>query len=105
MKEGILTSILKKGKDQKIPANYRGITVTSVFSKILEHTLQTRLSCIQGESQSERAVCKPGERMPALHAGKELYILQMLISGISGTEPLSVILTVINSQYYNFNES
>ena len=35
LKEGILTPVLKKGKDQKIPANYRGITVTSVFSKII----------------------------------------------------------------------
>ena len=53
LKEGILTPVLKKGKDQKIPANYRGITVTSVFSKILEHTLQTRLNIILDESQNK----------------------------------------------------
>ena len=29
LKEGVLTPVLKKGKDQKIPSNYRGITVTT----------------------------------------------------------------------------
>jgi hypothetical protein len=32
---GILTPILKKGKDKNIPGNYRGIVVTNTFSKIL----------------------------------------------------------------------
>ena len=33
---GILTPILKKKKDKTCPDNYRGITVTSVFGKLLE---------------------------------------------------------------------
>jgi hypothetical protein len=31
MKSGILTPILKKGKDKNIPGNYRGIVVTNTF--------------------------------------------------------------------------
>ena len=34
LKEGILTPVFKKG-DPSIPGNYRGITVTPVFLKIL----------------------------------------------------------------------
>ena len=43
MKSGILTPILKKGKDKKIPGNYRGIVVTNTFSKILESIIKDRL--------------------------------------------------------------
>ena len=53
LKEGVLTPVLKKGKDQKIPANYRGITVTTTFSKILEHSLQTRLNNVLDATQSK----------------------------------------------------
>ena len=53
LKEGVLTPVLKKGKDQKIPANYRGITVTTIFSKILEHSLQTRLNSVLNATQSK----------------------------------------------------
>ena len=53
LKEGVLTPVLKKGKDQKIPSNYRGITVTTVFSKILEHSLQTRLNNLLDAWQSQ----------------------------------------------------
>ena len=53
LKEGVLTPVLKKGKDQRIPSNYRGITVTTVFSKILEHTMQTRLNNLLDETQSK----------------------------------------------------
>ena len=31
MKEGVLTPVFKKGKYQKIPSNYRGITVTTIL--------------------------------------------------------------------------
>ena len=48
----MLTPALKKGKDQKIPFSYRGITVTTVFSKILETTLQPRLDSLLGPTQS-----------------------------------------------------
>jgi hypothetical protein len=43
MKSGILTPILKKGKDKNIPGNYRGIVVTNTFSKILESIIKDRL--------------------------------------------------------------
>ena len=41
LKEGILTPIFKKG-DTSDPGNNRGITVTPVLLKILEHILNAR---------------------------------------------------------------
>ena len=41
LKQEILTPIFKKG-DTNDPGNYRGITVTPVLLKILEHILNTR---------------------------------------------------------------
>jgi hypothetical protein len=43
MKSGILTPVLKKGKDKNIPGNNRGIVVTNTFSKILESIIKDRL--------------------------------------------------------------
>ncbi|MEW8544220.1 MAG: reverse transcriptase family protein, partial [Candidatus Thiodiazotropha sp.] len=51
LKEGIVTPIFKKGDDTD-PGNYRGITVTPVLLKILEHVLNTRHNKILIESQS-----------------------------------------------------
>ncbi|XP_021366488.1 uncharacterized protein LOC110458857 [Mizuhopecten yessoensis] len=52
MKEGILTPILKKGKDKTIPSNYRGITVTNVFSKVFEAIIKVRLEEILNQKQN-----------------------------------------------------
>ena len=41
LKEGILTPIYKKG-DPADPGNYRGITVTPVLLKVLEHVINAR---------------------------------------------------------------
>ncbi|CAG2185247.1 unnamed protein product [Mytilus edulis] len=43
LKNGILTPVLKKKKDKTIPGNYRGIVVTSIFSKIFETIIKDRL--------------------------------------------------------------
>lgn len=43
LKEGILTPVHKKGKDKCYPANYRGITVTSIFSAIIESIIKNRI--------------------------------------------------------------
>ncbi|CAC5359728.1 unnamed protein product [Mytilus coruscus] len=43
LKNGILIPDLKKGKDKTIPGNYRGIVVTSIFSKIFETIIKDRL--------------------------------------------------------------
>ena len=43
LKGGILTPILKKNKDRQNPANYRGITVTKIFTKILQSVLKSRI--------------------------------------------------------------
>ena len=51
LKEGILTPIFKKG-DPSNPGNYRGITVTPVLLKILEHILNARHSQILMNTQS-----------------------------------------------------
>jgi hypothetical protein len=40
LKTGLLTPVLKKEKDPKIPGNYRGIAVTPVLGKILESILK-----------------------------------------------------------------
>ena len=54
LQEGTLTPIYKKG-DTSDPGNYRGITVTPVLLKILEHILNTRhndiFSCTQSRLQ------------------------------------------------------
>jgi hypothetical protein len=36
LKTALLTPVLKKEKDPKIPGNYRGIAVTPVIGKILK---------------------------------------------------------------------
>ena len=43
LKSGILTPVLKKNKDKNNPANYRGITVTKIFTKILQIILKSRI--------------------------------------------------------------
>ena len=52
LKEGILTPIYKKG-DPTNPGNYRGITVTPVLLKVLEHVLSRRHNKILEETQSK----------------------------------------------------
>ena len=51
LKEGTLTPIFKKG-DTSDPGNYRGITVTPVLLKVLEHILNTRHNEIFLSTQS-----------------------------------------------------
>ena len=51
LKEGLLTPIYKKG-DPTNPGNYRGITVTPVLLKVLEHILNTRHNKISKTTQS-----------------------------------------------------
>ena len=51
LKEGILTSLYKKGGSTD-PGNYRGITVTPVLLKVLEHILNNRHNKILEETQS-----------------------------------------------------
>ena len=51
LKEGLLTPIYKKG-DKSDPSNYRGITVTPVFLKLLEHILNERHNKILLDTQS-----------------------------------------------------
>ena len=51
LKEGIVTPIYKKG-DASLPGNYRGITVTPVILKVLEHILNTRHNTILEPKQS-----------------------------------------------------
>ena len=51
LKEGTLTPIYKKG-DNSDPGNYRGITVTPVLLKILEHIMNARHNEIFSTTQS-----------------------------------------------------
>jgi hypothetical protein len=43
LKRGIMTPVLKKNKDRQNPANYRGITVTKIFIKIIQSILKSRV--------------------------------------------------------------
>ncbi|CAC5406653.1 unnamed protein product [Mytilus coruscus] len=43
LKGGIMTPVLKENKDRLNPANYRGITVTKIFTKILQSVLKSRI--------------------------------------------------------------
>ncbi|XP_033731546.1 uncharacterized protein LOC117321188 [Pecten maximus] len=52
LKSGLLTPIYKKG-DQQNPSNYRGITVTTIILKILEHILNARHNIILDPTQSK----------------------------------------------------
>ncbi|MES9884558.1 MAG: reverse transcriptase family protein [Sedimenticola sp.] len=52
LKEGLLTPVFKKG-DPENPSNYRGITVTSVIMKVLEHILNQRHNLILDQTQSK----------------------------------------------------
>ena len=51
LKEGIITPVYKKG-DPTDPGNYRGITMTPVLLKVLEHDLNCRHNKILEETQS-----------------------------------------------------
>ena len=51
LKGGLVTPIYKKG-EKTDPANYRGITVTSILLKVVEHIMNKRHNLILGESQS-----------------------------------------------------
>ena len=42
-KEGMVVPVPKKGKDHRLTDNYRGITITSIIGKVLEHAIQHRL--------------------------------------------------------------
>ena len=52
LKEGILTTVYKTG-DTSNPSNYRGISVTHILLKIIEHILNTRLNPALLETQSK----------------------------------------------------
>ena len=50
-KTGVITPVLKKGKDSKLLENYRGITVTAIFEKVFEYALLEKLHIAQSEMQ------------------------------------------------------
>ena len=51
LKSGLITPIFKKGEKTN-PANYRGITVTSILLKIVEHILNRRHNAQLEKTQS-----------------------------------------------------
>ena len=50
-KTGIITPVLKKGKDAKAMENYRGITVSGALGKLFEYTLLSKLNFTQSSQQ------------------------------------------------------
>ena len=51
LKTGILTPILKKGKDKTLPTSYRGITVTPLVGKIIEAIIKEYIEPILRPTQ------------------------------------------------------
>ena len=49
-KTGIITPVLKKGKDSKCMENYRGITVSATFGKLFEYTVLNQMNYEQSET-------------------------------------------------------
>ena len=52
LKEGILTPVEKKGKDKKLPGNYRSIVVTNSIMKIVESILKDRVDKVFNRLQN-----------------------------------------------------
>jgi hypothetical protein len=67
LKSGTLTPVLKKGKDQTDPSNYRGITVTSIIMKVVEKAWLLRAAPIINEKQNpmQRGFTKASSSMNA----------------------------------------
>jgi hypothetical protein len=51
LKSGVITPVGKKGKDLTRMENYRGISITSLLGKVLEHILLARKPCEQSVLQ------------------------------------------------------
>ena len=51
-KSGFKIPIAKKGKDSKYPTNYRGITITALMGKVVEHLIQALIQDILQSSTS-----------------------------------------------------
>ena len=56
LKAGVLTPVLKAGKDKQLPSNYRGITVTTTISTIIESIIKERIEpqLVQKQSRLQR---------------------------------------------------
>ena len=50
-KTGIITPVLKKGKDAKAMENYRGITVSGALGKLFEYSVLSKLNFTQSSQQ------------------------------------------------------
>ena len=50
-KTGVITFVLKKGKDSKCMENYRGITVSATLGKLFEYSLLNKLDIEQSDYQ------------------------------------------------------
>ena len=50
-KTGIITPVLKKGKDSKSMENYRGSTVSATFGKLFEYSVLNKMKIEQSEHQ------------------------------------------------------
>ena len=53
LKKGYVIPIPKKGKDSRLTNNYRGISITPIIGKVLEHVVQQRLRIQTQHQQNE----------------------------------------------------
>ena len=56
LQTGTMITIPKKGKDPRLPSNYRGITLTPIMAKILEHILLARDEHLISSKQSNMQI-------------------------------------------------
>ena len=90
LKECILSPILKKG-DKSNPSNYRGIAVTPVILKILEHVLNKRHNQILLDSQSR---LQQGFIAGSSPLGAALILTECINEAKNKREPLFVAATL-----------
>ena len=56
LQTGTMITIPKKGKDPRLPSHYRGITLTPIMAKILEHILLARDEHLISSKQSNMPI-------------------------------------------------
>lgn len=91
-KRGLITPICKKGDNQN-PSNYKGITVTSVLLKIIEHILNVRPNDILIPTQSK---LQSGFTAKSSSINSALIISECIIEANESKKPL--VLTTLDAQ-------
>ncbi|VDH91039.1 Hypothetical predicted protein [Mytilus galloprovincialis] len=87
LKNGLLTPVLKKKKDKTVPGNYRGIVVTSIFSKIFESIVKGRLEyeLLPSQNPLQRGFTEGASSLFAAFITTETILIYRLLQNIIRT--------------------